>query len=208
MWFNLTGFEQAPSEHADRPSCNWNMVFQAAGNRRRIKPAAGHTLPGPLTFAWTILAVYLLPPPVPPLLPVLLLPLPPLMLPELIPDEPLPPEPLAPLDPLEPPELFPDEPPLWDLCLLLSSVALAAALPVLPEEPLEPEFESLAAGMLLDVPEPVVGPEVELCASATPVLSAHTSDAIISLFIYFLHDWTGKRFGSAIEMHELCNQLP
>ncbi|WP_194725823.1 hypothetical protein [Noviherbaspirillum malthae] len=112
---------------------------------------------------------YLLPPPVPPpLLPVL--PLPPLMLlelPELMSDE-LPPEPLVlldPLDPLEPAELFPDELlPLWDLCLLLSSVDLAAALPVLPEEPLVPEFESLAAGMLLFVPEPVDGPEGELCA--------------------------------------------
>lgn len=109
---------------------------------------------------------YLLPPPVPPpLLPVL--PLPPLMLlelPELMSDE-LPPEPLVLLDPLEPPELFPDELlPLWDLCLLLSSVDLAAALPVLPEEPLVPEFESLAAGMLLFVPEPVDGPEGELCA--------------------------------------------
>lgn len=141
-------------------------------------------------------------------LPVPVLPLLPLMLPELSeldPDEPLPLDPLALVDPLDPLELFPDEPLLWDLCLLLSSVDLAAALPVLPEDPLVPELESLAAGMLLDVPEPVEGPEGELCASATPVLSAHTNDAIKSLFIYLLRYWMCIKSGSIIEMHEFAS---
>jgi len=132
---------------------------------------AGPAHGGPAYFLQNGMAwYYLLPPPVPPPLPpvLALLPPPPLMLPELpelMSDEPLPPEPLVLLEPLEPAELLPDELlPLWDLCLLLSSVDLAAALPVLPEEPLVPEFESLAAGMLLFVPEPVDGPEGELCA--------------------------------------------